>query len=434
MKQSHGVGLVSWIYSENSVEKLLRENDLHSYADDHSSSEGLILLSNPNVYQSSGERQPSLAIMNSSSASVNTNHHHQQQQLQHPSISNNNTNSLGHKKNNNAGTSPGSHRHDTTMTSSALGGASMSTGISSQRQAVIGHTTGADPSSEIHGFHLSLHGWRKKCLYVLILGLMILIIVNLVLTLWILKVMEFSSEGMGQLKIVAGGIQLSGQALILDILRASTIRSRHGQPISIESSRNFSINTRDANGLVENHLFLGHDRLECLTKGFRINDSHGGNLFSVNRNEVVIGAHTLKVDGEGGAIFRESIQTTHVRADAGRELKLESPTRQLEITASQDINLQSRAGNIEVDALKEIKFSSSSGSIRFDSPHILLPNLKTAQAPSPVFALATTAPCADDSKRTQSQPLSGTGRHTEITAIVVTTIYGCEFFDHSSRS
>ena len=38
---------------------------------------------------------------------------------------------------------------------------------------------------------------------------------------------------MGQLKVVAGGLQLSGQALVLDILRASTIRSRHGQPISI---------------------------------------------------------------------------------------------------------------------------------------------------------------------------------------------------------
>lgn len=38
---------------------------------------------------------------------------------------------------------------------------------------------------------------------------------------------------MGQLKIVAGGIQLSGQALVLDLLRASSIRSRHGQPIQI---------------------------------------------------------------------------------------------------------------------------------------------------------------------------------------------------------
>lgn len=38
---------------------------------------------------------------------------------------------------------------------------------------------------------------------------------------------------MGSLKVVAGGLQLSGQALVLDLLKASTIRSKHGQPITI---------------------------------------------------------------------------------------------------------------------------------------------------------------------------------------------------------
>lgn len=41
--------------------------------------------------------------------------------------------------------------------------------------------------------HLTFYGWRKKCLYTLILLLAILITINLALTLWILKVMEFSS-------------------------------------------------------------------------------------------------------------------------------------------------------------------------------------------------------------------------------------------------
>lgn len=48
---------------------------------------------------------------------------------------------------------------------------------------------------------------------------------------------------MGQLKVVAGGIQLSGQALVLDVLRASSIRSRHGQPISIGTLKESLNNT-----------------------------------------------------------------------------------------------------------------------------------------------------------------------------------------------
>ncbi|KAH8366614.1 hypothetical protein KR084_006915 [Drosophila pseudotakahashii] len=268
----------------------------------------------------------------------------------------------------------GAARGGATMTATTV---TATTGKATVSHGGHGHARGVVRSapnppagrSNVDGFvggietYLGLIGWRKKCLYTLLLLLMLLIITNLVLTLWILKVMEFSTEGMGQLKIVPGGIQLSGQAIIMDMLRASTIRSRHGQPISIESSRNFSINTRDPNGMIENHLFLGHDKFECLSAGFRINDTNGRSLFSVNRNEVTIGAHALRIEGEGGAVFRESVQTPHVRAEPGRELRLESPTRQLEMTAAKDINLQSRAGGIEVVALEDVKFRALDGSV-----------------------------------------------------------------------
>uniref|UniRef100_A0A182VVP4 Gamma-sarcoglycan n=1 Tax=Anopheles minimus TaxID=112268 RepID=A0A182VVP4_9DIPT len=226
---------------------------------------------------------------------------------------------------------------------------------------------------------LALYGWRKKCLYALIFILMVMIIVNLALTLWIMKVMEFSSNGMGQLKIVPGGIQLTGQALVLNTLRASSIRSKHGQPISVESSRNLSVNTRNAYGAVENQLFLGHDRLEVLANHFRITDTHGTDLFAVDRDEVIVGADSLRVAGDGGVAFRDSIQTPLVQADAGKDLMLESPTRSLEARATQEIFIQSRAGGIEATCLNDLKLHSVAGSIRLDSSAIYMPNLKTVQ-------------------------------------------------------
>lgn len=126
---------------------------------------------------------------------------------------------------------------------------------------------------------------------------------------------------MGQLRIVPGGLQLTGQALFLDVLRASMIRSRHGQPITIESSKNISINTRDYDGRVDNQLFLGHDKFDVMAHRFKIYDSHGSILFAADRNDVTIGSNSLRVEGEGGVIFRESIQTPLVRAEPGKELK-----------------------------------------------------------------------------------------------------------------
>lgn len=62
---------------------------------------------------------------------------------------------------------------------------------------------------------------------------------------------------MGQLKIVTGGLKLQGKAFVLDSLIASTIRSRTGQPIVIESSKNLTLSTRNENGFRDNKIFLG---------------------------------------------------------------------------------------------------------------------------------------------------------------------------------
>lgn len=88
-----------------------------------------------------------------------------------------------------------------------------------------------------------------------------------------------------------------------------------------ESFRNFTINTRDWDGKLENSFFLGHDKLEVRAHTFKIVDPHGNRIFSADKNEVSIGASTLRIDGDGGAIFRESVQTPIIRAEPGRELK-----------------------------------------------------------------------------------------------------------------
>lgn len=72
---------------------------------------------------------------------------------------------------------------------------------------------------------------------------------------------------------------------------------------------------------MDNHLFLGHDKLEVLAHHFKVIDTHGSVLFAVDKNEVAVGANALRIDGEGGAMFRESIQTPLIRAEPGKELK-----------------------------------------------------------------------------------------------------------------
>ena len=57
-------------------------------------------------------------------------------------------------------------------------------------------TRHAPPNATII-YKIGIYGWRKRCLYCFVLLLMITAIVNLALTVWILKVMDFSVVSSG---------------------------------------------------------------------------------------------------------------------------------------------------------------------------------------------------------------------------------------------
>lgn len=68
-----------------------------------------------------------------------------------------------------------------------------SAGPSSRRTPPLLEDRTSGTASCKEGFRLGVYGWRKRCLYSLVLTLMIIVILNLALTVWLLKVMGFSS-------------------------------------------------------------------------------------------------------------------------------------------------------------------------------------------------------------------------------------------------
>ncbi|XP_076273501.1 sarcoglycan delta isoform X2 [Rhynchophorus ferrugineus] len=251
------------------------------------------------------------------------------------------------------------------------------TGLSSDPQNDVSRNQSSPRCHQ--GFRVGIYGWRKKCLYALILILLFMVIVNLALTLWVLKVMDFSVDGMGQLEIVPGGLRLKGNAFVLENLIASQIRSRRGEPIIVESSRNITLKSRNKNGYPSSWIHLGLDNFECLANNFRILDDRGQPVFVADRDQITVGADTLKVTGEGGSCFSGSIQTKLVRAESGHDLRLESSTRSLHIKASRDLLVESRGGHVSTEALNDITFKSEVGAVHLQSSSVIVPQLPTAK-------------------------------------------------------
>ncbi|XP_042080306.1 zeta-sarcoglycan isoform X2 [Haplochromis burtoni] len=98
-------------------------------------------------------------------------------------------------------------------------------------------------------YPVGLYGWRKRCLYFFLLLLLVTMIVNLALTVWIIKVMNFSVDGMGNLKLNQDGIRMEGISEFLLPLYVNEIQSRRLVGLAVRQERNAECQkrTRPAN-------------------------------------------------------------------------------------------------------------------------------------------------------------------------------------------
>ncbi|XP_078078256.1 gamma-sarcoglycan isoform X1 [Mustelus asterias] len=224
-------------------------------------------------------------------------------------------------------------------------------------------------------YKIGIYGWRKRCLYLFVLLLLIILVVNFALTIWILKVMWFSADGMGYLRVTENGIRLEGESEFLFPLYAKEIRSRVDSPLLVDSSQNVTVNARNSEGQVTGRLTVGPSTVQVHGKHFEVNSNTGKMLFSADENEVVVGADRLRVTGPEGALFEHSVETPVVRAEPFQQLRLESPTRSLSMDAPKGVQIKARAGNIEGSSQRDIVFHTSEGMLMLDAETVKLPKL-----------------------------------------------------------
>ncbi|XP_025052406.1 gamma-sarcoglycan isoform X1 [Alligator sinensis] len=252
-------------------------------------------------------------------------------------------------------------------------------------------------------YKIGIYGWRKRCLYLFVLLLLIILVVNFSLTIWILKVMWFSPTGMGHLRVTKEGLRLEGESEFLFPLYAKEIHSREDSSLLLQSTHNVTVNARNSNGEVTGRLNVGPRMVEFHGQQLQINSKDGKPLFTVDEDEVVIGTDKLRVTGPEGALFEHSVETPLVRAEAFKQLRipeklspplrtglndraiasisslalsrLESPTRSLSMDAPKGINIKAQAGNIEALSQMDIKLQSSDGVLLLDAETVRLPKL-----------------------------------------------------------
>lgn len=227
---------------------------------------------------------------------------------------------------------------------------------------------------------VGIYGWRKRCLYLFVLLLLIIFLVNFALTIWILRVMWFSPTGMGHLGVTENGLYLDGESEFLLPLYAKEIRSRADSSLLLQSTHNVTVSARSSDTEVTGRVTVGPKMVEVQSPQFRISSKEGKLLFTVDESQVLVGTDRLRVTGPEGALFEHSAETPLLTANPFKELRLESPTRSLSMDAPQGIHINAQAGSVQVLSQMDIVLHGGDGRLVLDAETLCLPELAQGTA------------------------------------------------------
>ncbi|CAJ0945909.1 unnamed protein product, partial [Mesorhabditis belari] len=229
------------------------------------------------------------------------------------------------------------------------------------------------PVSDADVYRVGIYGWRKRCLYVFIVILTILIVLNLAVTLWIMSVLDFSKDGMGALRIENDGIRVKGRAQFDRPVHLSHLSTARDEALLIDSFRGVNIQARNLSGQVASRLSLNSEgRATAVCERFEIFDRDNKLLFFADSDEIGLKLENLRILDDGGSVFEGAIQTAFIRPEPDTPLRLESPTRSVSIEAGQDVEMLSSAGEIHLQSLLDLSLVSKQGEIRLDSSNIYM--------------------------------------------------------------
>ncbi|XP_069003754.1 gamma-sarcoglycan [Embiotoca jacksoni] len=231
-----------------------------------------------------------------------------------------------------------------------------------------------------HLHRIGIYGWRKRCLYLFVLLLIVILVVNFALTIWILRVMWFNTDGMGLLQVHSDGVKLEdGESEFLFPVYAQEIHSREDTSLLARSSENVSLNARNENGDVTGRISVGPKEAQGHTGNLLINSHNGNMLFTADGDQAAIGPDKLRVTGPEGALFQHSVEVPQLRSELYKDLRLESPTRSLTMDAPKGVHLKALAGNIEAASNMDVILQSSVGLLVLDAETVRMPRLPLSE-------------------------------------------------------
>ena len=249
-------------------------------------------------------------------------------------------------------------------------------GDAASAAAILLNSTAASPSTSPPA-KIGIYGWRKRCLYLLILVVLVVAILNLALTVWIIRVVHLTVDGLGPMEIGADSVRVSGDAEFLGAVHVSEIRGAGEAPLVIESTKELKLRSSgrdgkeaEAEGDSCGGISLAEDRVRVSADDFWVKNCAGETLLRARADaELEIGAGNggVNIVGEGGAAFPDGVATSKITAPPAENLEISSRTNRVDIFGARGVEIAAKSGGVSLRAVDDVTISSKRGKVKLDA-------------------------------------------------------------------
>ncbi|KAH3843464.1 zeta-sarcoglycan-like [Dreissena polymorpha] len=193
-----------------------------------------------------------------------------------------------------------------------------------------------------------IYGWRKQCLYAITLFILVVVIMNLALTVWILRVLNFDISGlnMGTITIGSSGISVGGRTELVRSLYVNNVTAAGMKQLNITSKGDITLKSVSNTAKETSGLHIGRRKIDVTCEEFEIKDLSGHSKLKVTDKAVTYGVNEVTYSGK--AVFNGSIETPNIRGPSKGSLRLNSASSTIEIYGREGVHIDAVIGNIEL--------------------------------------------------------------------------------------
>lgn len=236
-------------------------------------------------------------------------------------------------------------------------------------------------------YQLGLSGSSRIAFYVLLLLISVTVLINSIVIVWIMMTINFSTGGLGKLKIdPQRGVKLDApsEAIFLTDVYANRLMSTEGRQLTISNLKEVILSGNSA----DQKLLIGSGVIGSSANHLAIREPGSGRLLFLvdNKENLVMATPRLKINNRQGIRFTgTSIQVPQVSGDRkafngprgshgvfnnlttssnSNPLRIESLSRGMKILGPSGVSFKSIKGSVTMSSLKDWRINSTSGRVR----------------------------------------------------------------------